>query len=37
MFIGQLCFTFWFFGQEAYGILAYQPGIEPISPWKAKS
>ena len=28
----------WFFGQEAYGIQAPQPGIEPAPPhWKAKS
>ena len=32
------CFMFWFFGQEAYGIQAPQPGIEPAPPhWKAKS
>ena len=23
------CFIFWFFGQEACGILAPQPGIKP--------
>ena len=23
---------FWFFGREAYGILAPQPGIEPTPP-----
>ena len=23
---------FWFFGQEACGILALQPGIEPVPP-----
>ena len=28
----QFCFTFWFFGQEACGILAPPPGIEPITP-----
>ena len=26
-----LCFMFWFFGHEACGILAPQPGIEPTS------
>ena len=26
------CFMFWFFGPEAYGILAPQPGIEPAPP-----
>ena len=24
------CFTFWFFGHETCGILAPQPGIEPV-------
>ena len=36
----QYCFCciFWVFGHGAYGILAPQPGIEPISPdWKVKS
>ena len=31
----QYCFCsfmFWFFGHEACGILAPQPGIEPASP-----
>ena len=26
------CFTFWFFGHQACGILASQPGVEPVSP-----
>ena len=26
------CFTFYFFGHKAPGILAPQPGIEPMSP-----
>ena len=26
------CFMFWFFGPEACGILAPQPGIEPTHP-----
>ena len=26
------CFTFQFFGGEAYGILAPGPGIQPVSP-----
>ena len=26
------CFMFWFFGQEACGILAPWPGIEPLPP-----
>ena len=26
------CFTFYFFGHKAHGILALQPGIEPVSP-----
>ena len=26
------CFTFYFFGHKAHGILAPQPGIEPMSP-----
>ena len=38
MFIGQLCFTFWFFGQEAYGILVPWPRSNPHPlHWKAKS
>ena len=24
------CFMFWFYGQEACGILAAQPGTEPL-------
>ena len=26
------CFTFWLFGHQAYGILALQPGINPLRP-----
>ena len=26
------CFVFWFFGHEAGGIIAPQPGIEPAPP-----
>ena len=26
------CFIFYFFGHEAHGLLAPQPGIEPVSP-----
>ena len=26
------CFMFWFFGREACGILAPQPGIKPAPP-----
>ena len=26
------CFILYFFGHEAHGILAPQPGIEPVSP-----
>ena len=33
-FVTQYCFCcmFWFFGHEACGILAPQPGIEPAAP-----
>ena len=27
-----LCLLFWLFGREAGGILAFQPGIEPVPP-----
>ena len=31
------CFMFWFFGHEACGILAPQPGIKPTLPgWEGK-
>ena len=28
----HFCFTFWFFGREACGILAPRPGIKPAPP-----
>ena len=28
----HVCFMFWFFGPEAYGILALEPELEPVSP-----
>ena len=28
----HFCFMLWFFGQEAYGILALQPGMESKHP-----
>ena len=28
----RVCFMFWFFGPDAYGTLALQPGLKPVSP-----